>query len=137
MGCEPTKRGHTLEFAACSSPRGRARPGPVRPRLSCLSRKLPALCPSSAPVVSVRPDSSHTRILFLLLMFLKSRQGGSWGAQSVRCLPSARVMPPGAWDRVPLRTPCSAGSLPLPLPQLPLLVCLLSLSHALSDKENL
>jgi len=36
-------------------------------------------------------------------------------AQSVRHLPSARVVIPGSWDPAPHQAPCSAGSLLLPL----------------------
>ena len=50
---------------------------------------------------------------------------GTWGAQSVKCLPSAQVMIPGSWDRVPHWAPCSVGRLLLLLP-LPLLVLSLS-----------
>jgi len=40
---------------------------------------------------------------------------GVWLAQSVKRLPSAQVMIPGSRDRAPRQTPCSAGSLLLPL----------------------
>ena len=39
----------------------------------------------------------------------------AWVAQLVKQLPSAQVMIPASWDRVPHQAPCSAGSLLLPL----------------------
>ncbi|CAD7677121.1 unnamed protein product [Nyctereutes procyonoides] len=65
------------------------------------------------------------------------RLQGAWVAQSVKPLPSAQVMIPGSWDRAPHGTPCSAGSLllplPFPLPLAPTRTCAraLSLSHCL------
>ena len=60
---------------------------------------------------------------------IKSSERGTWVAQSVKPLPLAWVMISGSWDRAPLRAPCSAGSLLLPLPPLlPLLVLSCSLS---------
>ena len=41
---------------------------------------------------------------------------GTWVAQSVKHLPSAHVMIPGSWDRVPHGALWSTGSLRLPLP---------------------
>ena len=46
----------------------------------------------------------------------KTYSWDAWVAQLVMQLPSAQVMIPGYWDRVPHRAPCSAGSLLLPLP---------------------
>ena len=59
----------------------------------------------------------------------------TWVAQLVKRLPSAQVMIPASWDRVPHRAPCSAGSLllPLPLPAI-LSACARSLPLSLSDK---
>ena len=51
---------------------------------------------------------------------------GTWVAQVVKCLPWARVMISGSWDRAPHVAPCLAGSLLLPFPLL-LPVFLLSL----------
>ena len=66
------------------------------------------------------------------IVFKKLELRGAWGAQSVKHLPSAQVTILGSWDRAPCRAPCSAGSLLLPLPQLPLLPKrMLSLSHSL------
>jgi len=49
-------------------------------------------------------------------------------ARSVKRLPLAQVLIPGAWDRVLHRGPGSVGSLLLPLPATPL-ACALSLSR--------
>jgi len=57
---------------------------------------------------------------------------GAWVAQLVKQLPSARVMIPESWDRVPHRAPSSAGSLLLPLTLSPLM---LFLSRLLSSKK--
>ena len=46
---------------------------------------------------------------------------GAWVAQAVTCLPSAQIVIPGAWDRIPHPAPCSAWCLLLPLPFPPLL----------------
>ena len=43
--------------------------------------------------------------------YLKGQRGGTWLAQSVKCLPSAQLMISGSWDRVPHRTPCSMVTL--------------------------
>lgn len=53
---------------------------------------------------------------------------GAWGAQWVKPLPSAQVMIPQSWDRVPLRAPCSVESLFL---SLPLPATLLACAHSL------
>ena len=47
---------------------------------------------------------------------------GTWGgggAPSMKHLPSAQIMIPGSWDRVPNWAPCSAGSLLHPLSAAP------------------
>jgi len=55
-------------------------------------------------------------------------------AQSLGRLPSALVMIPGSWDRVPHWTPCSARSLLFSaLPAAPL-ACALSFSLPLTSK---
>lgn len=60
----------------------------------------------------------------------KPTYGGTWGAQSVKRLPSVQVMISGSWDPAPRQAPCSAGTWLL---LLPLLVCF-SLSSSLSNK---
>ena len=37
---------------------------------------------------------------------------GAWVAQSLKRLPSARVMIPGSWDQAPRRAPCSVSPFP-------------------------
>ena len=49
-------------------------------------------------------------------------------AQSVEQLPSAQIMSSGSWDGAPRQTPCSVGSLLLPLP------LSLTPAHFLSNK---
>ncbi|XP_034866328.1 membrane cofactor protein-like isoform X10 [Mirounga angustirostris] len=61
--------------------------------------------------------------------FQREKKGDTWVAQSVKRLPSAQLMIPGSWDRVPHQALCLAGSLLLLLP-LPAThpACVLSLS---------
>ena len=61
-----------------------------------------------------------------------SKPRGAWVAQSVKQLPSARVMIPGFQDGAPHQAPCSVGDLFLPLP-LPFPLFMLSLLLSLSS----
>jgi len=71
-----------------------------------------------------------------LVIKLKTKQG-AWVAQLVQRLPSAQVMVPESWDRVPHRAPGSAGSLLLPLTLSPLMLFLfLSQINKVFKKQN-
>ena len=72
----------------------------------------------------------------MVLIYVKSEGRGTWVAELVKCMPSARVMIPESLDGNTSQAPYLAGSLPLPL-CLPLpLLPTHALSHSLSQKDK-
>nr|XP_054367840.1 uridine diphosphate glucose pyrophosphatase NUDT22 isoform X3 [Mirounga angustirostris] len=68
-----------------------------------------AVCPGDSPLHKDLPGELVVHELFSSVL-QEICDEGAWVAQMVKRLPSAQVMVPGSWNRVPHRAPCSLGA---------------------------